>query len=399
MRPIFRVFSFSLYASLTFFWLPHASAQSSGAGACAAFAAKITPGPRQGILGATSISQQVMRSQLYFKCLQSHGQQPVSGANAAAKAGTFITFDVPGSTCLARFPVCTRPTGINPAGAITGVYLDANLLLHAFLRAPDGTFTKFDGPVPGDTEPVGINPAGVIAGSYCDAVTCHGFLRARDGTFTTFDPPGSAYVETRGINPDGAITGDYYDANGVGHGFLRARDGTFTTFDPQGSAYTQPNGINPAGAITGIYADANGSIHGFLWVRDGTFTTFDGPGSADTEPVSINPAGAITGSYSDANFVGHSFLRAPTVDAGTSFTTFDPPGAVGINPSGVITGLSAFHGFVRSHDGTVTAFDVPGSQYTWRVAGINPAGVIAGSYLTLDASAHCCLESGFIRRP
>ena len=344
---------------------------------------------------------------LYLKCLQSHGQQPVSGANAAAKAGTFITFDVPGSACLPPFPACTRPTGINPSGAITGIYADANAALHGFLRASDGSIIKFDGPgavcpsfFSACTWPTGINPAGVITGFYCDANMCHGFLRSAktgtfSGTFTTFDPPGSAITEPRAINPDGAVTGDYYDANFVGHGFLRARDGTFTTFDPPGSIslYTQPDGINPAGVITGYYYGADFVAHGFVRAPNGTFTTFDPPGSTYTEAHDINPMGAITGFYCD-DTACHSFLRAP---AGT-FTTFDPPGAVGINPAGVITGLSASHGFVRGHDGTVTTFDVPGSQSTWSVAGINQAGAIAGSYLTLDASAHCCLEHGFLRR-
>jgi hypothetical protein len=43
-------------------------------------------------------------------------------------------------------------------------------------------------------------------------------------------------------------------------------------------------------------------------------------------------------------------------------------------------------------------FDVPGSLFTWRIAGINPAGAIAGSYLT-PLGTHCCLEHGFLRSP
>ena len=33
-----------------------------------------------------------------------------------------------------------------PAGAISGGYTDANNVTHAFIRAPDGTFTMFDAP-------------------------------------------------------------------------------------------------------------------------------------------------------------------------------------------------------------------------------------------------------------
>src|SRR5262249_22957201 len=53
---------------------------------------------------------------------------------AGARAATFITFDVPGSTCLPPFPFCTTPVAINPDGTITGFYADANAALHGFLR-------------------------------------------------------------------------------------------------------------------------------------------------------------------------------------------------------------------------------------------------------------------------
>lgn len=170
--------------------------------------------------------------------LQLYGQP--ADAGAAAKAASFIAFDVPGSSCAARFPRCTTPVAINPAGAITGYYADANAALHSFLRARDRTFTTFD--PPGSTcpfffsscsQPADINPEGAIVGISCDAIGCHGFLRTRDGTLTTFDPPGSFITQANGINPGGAVTGYYLDALST-HGFLRARDGTFTTFDPPG---------------------------------------------------------------------------------------------------------------------------------------------------------------------
>jgi hypothetical protein len=92
-----------------------------------------------------------------------------------------------------------------------------------------------------------------------------GFLRAPDGTFTKFDGLGDMFVTVpTGINPAGAITGWDLSADFITeHGFLRAPDGTLTDFDPPGSFYTQPNAINPAGAITGFYCDAT-ACHGFL---------------------------------------------------------------------------------------------------------------------------------------
>jgi hypothetical protein len=52
---------------------------------------------------------------------------------------------------------------INPSDTVTGLYADANLALHGFLRAADGTITTFDVPGAGTsffqgTQPLGINP-------------------------------------------------------------------------------------------------------------------------------------------------------------------------------------------------------------------------------------------------
>jgi hypothetical protein len=295
MKAIFGVFSFLLCASFVIFLPAHASAQSGGASACV-LAGTNTPNiSRQFTSGPRSVLQQVMQDKRYLKCLQSHGQLPTSGATAAAKGGTFITFDVPGSTCLASFPFCTRPSAINPAGAITGFYADANGGGHSFLRTPGGTITNIDPPGSGGSGTSGINPAGVITGIYCDATACHGFLRSQSGAFTTFDPKGSLITQPNGINPAGAIVGYYQDVNFVAHGFLRATDGTFTTFDAPGSSAsgggTFALGINSAGVIMGSYLDANSVQHGFLRTGYGTFTTFDPTGSTYTNPTAINPEG------------------------------------------------------------------------------------------------------------
>jgi hypothetical protein len=194
MKPLFGIFPFLLCASFIIFAPPSpALAQSRGADACMALAAKITLGtPRKLASGASSIFQQISRDRVYFKCLQSRGQHAAPRASATAIAGTFTTFDPPGSTV-------TNPVGITPAGAIAGYYFDASDLSHSFLRAPGGTLTPFD--PPGATCSVstqntcsvvsGINPAGVITGYYTDAnFVNHGFLRDRSGAITAFDPPG-----------------------------------------------------------------------------------------------------------------------------------------------------------------------------------------------------------------
>jgi hypothetical protein len=64
-----------------------------------------------------------------------------------------ITFDAPGSTL-------TFPSAINPGGAITGSYRDANFVFHGFVRALDGTIPSFDPAGSTTTFASGINPGG-----------------------------------------------------------------------------------------------------------------------------------------------------------------------------------------------------------------------------------------------
>jgi len=151
------------------------------------------------------------------------------GAHGFLRAadGNFTSFDPPGSTF-------TVPESIGPAGVVAGYYRDANFVFHGFLRASDGVLTTFDAPGAGigtnynqGTSAFGINPAGVITGYYVDASNvAHGYLRARDGAFTTFDAPDAATDYNGGtfavsINPADVITGFYYDADFVPHGFVR----------------------------------------------------------------------------------------------------------------------------------------------------------------------------------
>ncbi len=64
-----------------------------------------------------------------------------------AGAQTITSFDVPGAVN------GTLAFAINPAGAITGTYFDANFVPHGFLRAHNGSFTTFDLRVPVSPRP------------------------------------------------------------------------------------------------------------------------------------------------------------------------------------------------------------------------------------------------------
>jgi hypothetical protein len=91
--------------------------------------------------------------------------------------GALTEFDVPGAgNGNGQGTFCE---GIAPGGGVTGVYIDGNSSVHAFVRMTKRIMATFD--APGEvlgTYPAGINKAGVIVGDYEDAQEAfHGFLR------------------------------------------------------------------------------------------------------------------------------------------------------------------------------------------------------------------------------
>ena len=303
-----------------------------------------------------------------------------------APDGTITIFDDPNAgTCSSSCETIgngqgTRAYAINPSGQIVGFFTDNSARCHGYVRAANGAFTQIDAPdagtgpfpqgtFPSQITPMGINPAGAITGFYVDASSVqHGFVRDPNGLITEFDPTGSIFTNPNAIDQTGAITGFYFDANFVGHGFLRTPDGTITSFDAPGADMTGDGngtfgvGLKPNGEIEGVYVDVNGVLHGFLRSNHGTFSTYDAPGAGTgagqgTLPESNNTPGAITGQYIDGNFVNHGFLR----NQQSTFSVFDVPGAgtsagqgtipLGNNNAGAITGedidgTNVIHGFL-----------------------------------------------------
>jgi len=207
----------------------------------------------------------------------------VSHGFLRAPDGAITLFDAPGAgTGSGQGTFTTFTDGLNPAGALAGYYVDPNGGNHSFVRAPDGTITTFD--VPGavtgtgfhqGTLTAGINPAGTISGNYFDAYTAsHGYLRAPDGTVTKYDVSGAGTGPSQGtvgasINPPGELASYYADDGNVFHGYLRSKYGAITTFDVPGAGAgpfqgTFPFVDNAAGAVAGYYVDASNVYHGFL---------------------------------------------------------------------------------------------------------------------------------------
>ena len=115
---------------------------------------------------------------------------------------------------------------------LRNIFITAGVLFASAQLLPAGTFTTFDPPGSTFTAPSAITPGGVIIGSYVDASgVTHGFLRTPSGSFTTIDVPGSTFTTPTSITPGGVIIGWYGDASGGDHGFLRALDGSITSFD------------------------------------------------------------------------------------------------------------------------------------------------------------------------
>jgi hypothetical protein len=96
--------------------------------------------------------------------------------------GTWTDFDAPGADRTDAY-YGTFPESVNDSGVITGHYLTAGGVYHGFLRSPNGTIKTFDAPgadlTPGDfngTFPASMNPFGAITGNYVDANNVsHGF--------------------------------------------------------------------------------------------------------------------------------------------------------------------------------------------------------------------------------
>ena len=246
-----------------------------------------------------------------------------------------IKFDAPGAGTGSGEG--TLPISINPAGKITGLTRDANLVRHGFLRDNHGKVTVFDDANAGTgsgqgTRGYSINPKGTITGYYTDSSGAdHGYVRDPHGAITNFDAPDAGTGSGQGtfpwgndnINPSGAITGYYVDTNNGDHGFLRAPDGSITEFDaPGGAGGTAAFGINPAGAITGDDCSPT-KCYGFLRSPKGHFTKFAVPGAVNgTYPEYINAGGTITGTWVDVSGADHGFVRDPD----GKITKFDPSG-------------------------------------------------------------------------
>jgi hypothetical protein len=162
------------------------------------------------------------------------------------RSGTFTEVNGPGGLT-GQYDPYTLGFGaalsINPRGEIAGTYFEPIAgnpfggIYRVFLLSKDGQYTTFDGanypPCCIFSSPSGINPAGTVTGILNDGFSVYrGFLRTSDGTVTVFDAPGAGTGNVQGtvpigITPGGLVAGVYVgptDGNFFGfhhgHGFL-----------------------------------------------------------------------------------------------------------------------------------------------------------------------------------
>jgi uncharacterized membrane protein len=331
----------------------------------------------------------------------------VVGFASAAHAQTVVdVFDVPNA-------IGTYPVAINAAGEIAGIYYDASVVSHGFVRTHRGNVTTFDPPGAGvdsnhETHVTALSPSGRAIGYFYDVadlrLVSHGFVREHHGAIVTFDAiPDAVYTVPTAINNDGEIAGYYYDANYEGHGFVRNAHGAITSFDFPGFVFNV-TGIDHAGEIAGSYLLSDLTMRGFVRALDGTFVSFDAPGTAlgttvgcghchGTLATAIAGGGQVVGYYGGANNRVHGFVRR----ANGNIRALDVPNAtntfpMAMNAAGRIAGIyfdlsAAPHIFVRHHNGDVLSLDVPGS-IAYGISGMNASGRFVGYYQDAASVAH-----------
>jgi hypothetical protein len=336
------------------------------------------------------------------------GAAQASNINGEA---SFISFKVPAARS-------TYPMAINSSMTVAGYYLVTTSEARGFIRAADGTIDTFGVAGAVWTQPESINAAGDITGFYESTGVAPGnldqaFLRYADGRIITFDPPPQAgsppTALPTGINDFDDIVGTVYNPGAYYYGFTRSREGVYTqiSFGDE----TVATAINGNGSVVGYAVSFSGGAPfiGFETHPDGYHFTFTAslPSStacttAGTFPETINAEGTIAGWYYALcpAYERGGFVRSPE----GVVSVFPLPGPIGqnyiaINEVGDVTGAYTDtagdqHGFVRNPYGTISTFDPPehdvmsGTQPT----GINDAGVITGFY---DQAG----VTGFLRVP
>ncbi len=335
------------------------------------------------------------------------------GVRRAFSRGTIIEY--PGA-------LATYADFVNSVDTAVGSYIDADGILHPYIRSGDGRYVSFDLPNAENLEFFyvhGFNDARITVsrGKVVGDVT-----RTYVGTFTSglreLKFPGSVSTEGWNINQDGSIVGHYDTADGRRHGFIARPinvsdkpvfdisgfnytfesidvpgvdflavtassdffdyagytlnpdgkkevgfmliDGIFTTHDFPGSQKTHFYALGNNGVAAGHYQDSDGLYHGVI-LENGELRQYDFPGAVETQIFGISDAtGALTGNFIDADGVRRGFTGDIIIEVPGALETY----ADFVNSEGIVVGSyidtnGVFHSYRRSIDGWYASFEFP----------------------------------------
>jgi hypothetical protein len=281
-------------------------------------------------------------------------------------------------------------------------------------------FTTVNGPAPsaGGTQLAGINNAGKVAGITIDAAgNRQAFFGVPGGTLTALGLPyGAAWAK-----PFQAIVSSINDYDEVlayvprntktnFEGFMfEFYEGELLTFPVPWALDGAPaRSMNDDDTIAGSFANG-GKTSGYTLDVWNNLAAFDAaPGVTWTSASTINNLGVVVGNYlvpQAPRSVSAGFLR----DSTGKITLLPTPiwiGSVAVGPGGItyngindhgvtvgsfLDAANHSHGFVRDASGHFTLVQHPSGLTTTGVVGINNGGTIAGNFI--DAAG---VEHGFI---
>jgi hypothetical protein len=248
---------------------------------------------------------------------------------------------------------------------------------------------------------------GIVGGSFRIDVNVLAFTFSRSAGYATFYLPDHRFsddIDASGIDGSGRVYGSFTTNNRDGWSFVREPNGAIQTFafPAAGIRYTSILDANIRGTSVGGYSvfDDNTGVlitQGFMRLGTGQIVQLRYPNSSITVATGNNDNGEIVG-YTGFNgqLADQPFFRGAlgpwklfSLPPGCSPPDFFG-GTIHLNNSGTAAGHCAiapetFHGFIRSKNGELKPFKVPGSIST-SVAGIADNGNVAGTYTDAEGS-------------
>lgn len=291
----------------------------------------------------------------------------------------------------------SRVGGINASGTIVGgaQFGDATAPFRAFRTTSDGTTTNL-GTLGGSySTATSVNAAGQIVGesNNTDDTSKQAFLYA-NGAMTGLGTLGGNYSSANAINNAGQVVGYSTTANEANtHAFLYS-NGKMTDLGVlNGGDYSAATGINDAGQVVGQSNLANGASNAFLW-QNGQMTSLGTLGGKNSFAYGINNLGQVVGqayTNNDASAVAFLWQNGVMTNLGV-LDGFKGSTARAINDAGMVVGTSfgkldpstgAFiqHAFAYNNGvmSDLNSFLPSGSGWVLSEAvGINNSGLISG---------------------